>query len=466
MSFLASNLVLGSLRERGTITLAAGLAGAYSAFMLVGSKTLGAIAATSYGSNASVGRMYDMVAGVFITIALYVSAIVIAGCVATVISGRLQQIATLRLLGADARSLRGRVVREVGATAAIGSALGAIVGTAVADLGRAYLMRRGTFPQADYPLASELIIPALVAVVVVAALAGRVGSQRVLTVNPAAAMSGTTPTQERRATRLRGLFAALFAVAGAATLAMACRLGEQGSSAGLLMASFGSMLFVLGVITGAPFVLPRVVEAFGRLLGTSPDARIARRNAVADPMRTTRATLGLVIGVGLVTTFAAGSAALSASIETWDLSAADRARFLDVMHMVSIVMIALVVIASIIAGVGFVSTMSLVVIQRRREIGMLRAMGFTARQIRGMVTRESLALGLTAVLVGIALGVLLGSVGAQSLIGAGNDGFVWGLPFEVLAVIVIAALALVLVAALPPARRATTVTPVEALRVV
>ncbi|WP_338810952.1 ABC transporter permease [Dermacoccus nishinomiyaensis] len=222
----------------------------------------------------------------------------------------------------------------------------------------------------------------------------------------------------------------------------------------------------LGLITGAPFVLPRLVAIFGRLLGAGPDARIARRNAVADPMRTTRATLGLVIGVGLVTTFASGSAALSESITTWDLSAAERAQALDVMHMVSIVMIALVVIASIIAGVGFVSTMSLVVIQRRREIGMLRAMGFTARQIRGMVTRESLALGLTAVLVGIALGVLLGSLGAQSLIGAGNDGFVWGLPFEVLAVIVVAALALVLVAALPPARRATTVTPGEALRVV
>lgn len=222
----------------------------------------------------------------------------------------------------------------------------------------------------------------------------------------------------------------------------------------------------LGLITGAPFVLPRLVAIFGRLLGAGPDARIARRNAVADPMRTTRATLGLVIGVGLVTTFASGSAALSESITTWDLSAAERAQALDVMHMVSILMMALVVIASIIAGFGFVSTMSLVVIQRRREIGMLRAMGFTARQIRGMVTRESLALGLTAVLVGIALGVLLGSLGAQSLIGAGNDGFVWGLPFEVLAVIVVAALALVLVAALPPARRATTVTPVEALRVV
>ena len=222
----------------------------------------------------------------------------------------------------------------------------------------------------------------------------------------------------------------------------------------------------LGLITGAPFVLPRLVAIFGRLLGAGPDARIARRNAVADPMRATRAALGLVIGVGLVTTFASGSAALSESITTWDLSAAERAQALDVMHMVSILMMALVVIASIIAGFGFVSTMSLVVIQRRREIGMLRAMGFTARQIRGMVTRESLALGLTAVLVGIALGVLLGSLGAQSLIGAGNDGFVWGLPFEVLAVIVVAALALVLVAALPPARRATTVTPVEALRVV
>lgn len=102
----------------------------------------------------------------------------------------------------------------------------------------------------------------------------------------------------------------------------------------------------LGLITGAPFVLPRLVAIFGRLLGAGPDARIARRNAVADPMRTTRATLGLVIGVGLVTTFASGSAALSESITTWDLSAAERAQALDVMHMVSILMMALVVIAS------------------------------------------------------------------------------------------------------------------------
>lgn len=466
MRSLGSNLVLGSLRERGTITVAAGLAGAYSGFMLVGSKALGTIAATNGGSASSVGRMLDIVAGVFIAIALYVSAIVIAGCVATVVAGRAQQIATLRLLGADARGLRGRVVREVSVTAVIGSVIGALLGAAIADLGRAYLVHRGTFPRADYPLTSWLVIPAIIAIVVVAALAGRVGSQRVLTVSPAAAMSGSTPQETRQASRLRAVLATLLGLAGAGLLALACQLGEDGSSAGLLVAFFGSAAFVLGLIAGAPFVLPRLVAAFGRLLGAGPDARIARRNAVADPMRTTRATLGLVIGVGLVTTFASGSAALSESIETWDLSAAERAQALDVMHMVSILMMALVVIASIIAGVGFVSTMSLVVIQRRREIGMLRAMGFTARQIRGMVTRESLALGLTAVLVGIALGVLLGSVGAQSLIGAGNDGFVWGLPFEVLAVIVVAALALVLLAALPPARRATTVTPVEALRVV
>lgn len=135
------------------------------------------------------------------------------------------------------------------------------------------------------------------------------------------------------------------------------------------------------------------------------------------------------------------------------------------MQMVSAVVIGLVVMSVIIAALGFVSTMSLVVIQRRREIGILRAMGLRAQQVRAMVTRESLSLGLTAVLTGVGLGVAFGSIGAQSLVGALTPGFVWGLPLRLLAAVVLGALVLVLVAALPPARRAVRLTPVEALRI-
>jgi len=65
----------------------------------------------------------------------------------------------------------------------------------------------------------------------------------------------------------------------------------------------------------------------------------------------------------------------------------------------------------------------------------------------------------------VILGLVYGSVGAQALIGSQTSGFVWGVPWRVLAAIAVGAVALVLVAALPPARRAVRVTPIEALRI-
>jgi putative ABC transport system permease protein len=129
------------------------------------------------------------------------------------------------------------------------------------------------------------------------------------------------------------------------------------------------------------------------------------------------------------------------------------------------VMIAIVVISSVISAVGFVSTMSLTVIQRRHEIDLPRALGLTRRQVARMITLEAAALSGTAAGFGIALGVVYGSVGAQALVGSMTSGFVWGLPWKVLAVIAAASVVLVLASARPPARRAIRVKPIEARRV-
>ena len=127
-------------------------------------------------------------------------------------------------------------------------------------------------------------------------------------------------------------------------------------------------------------------------------------------------------------------------------------------------MLCIVVISAIIAAVGFVSTMSLTVVQRTRELGLLRALGFTRGQVRMMITKESIALGVTAVIVGIVLGLFYGSMGAQALIGQENDGFVWGIPGGLLALITVASILLVLAASQPPAQRAISIAPHDALR--
>ncbi len=241
-------------------------------------------------------------------------------------------------------------------------------------------------------------------------------------------------------------------------------MGEGPGAAGFLLAALGAMVSGTGILVGARLVVPALVALASRLLGTDPPSVVAARNAVREPGRTTRSTMGLVIGVTLVTTFAAGFAALRASVDSWQLDADQVAQTDAILRDVSVIMICVVVVSSAIAAVGFVSTMSLGVIQRTREIGLLRALGFTSGQVRAMITKESVALSATAVTFGMALGLLYGALGAQSMVGSQTDGFVWGIPGLVLAGIAVSGVLLVLAASWVPSSRAVAVAPVEALR--
>lgn len=454
-------LVLGSMRERGTIVLVAALCGAYATVLLLGA---GSLVRLTNGDRSTLGVFLGLLSGVFVGIALYVASVVIAGSTATVISGREQQIATLRLLGADARMLRRTVAVGCAQASGVGALVGIAGGHLIAWIGRGYLVAHGTFPHRRYPTTDWRILLAFVAIVVCGLLAGQIGTRRVLSVNPASAMGSATTSERRTAGRRRAAFTLITLTVGAALMLLACWLAEHGSTSGLLCAFFGCTIFTSGVLAGAPFIIPSAVALIGRGLGDDTSARIARRNAVADPMRTSRSTLGLVIGSELITTILAGTDAVRHSIPRWGLSADHERIARELLSMMATLMTYIIAISSLIAAVGFVSTMTLVVIQRRRELGLLRAMGLTGRDVTRMITKESLALGLTAVLLGMGLGVLFGSVAAQSLLGGLSDGFVWGIPTTALAVITSCGLMLVLVAALPPARRATRVTPVEALR--
>lgn len=344
-----------------------------------------------------------------------------------------------------------------------------MLGTLAVDLTRMLLVQQGHLPHADYAVLSWGTPFAVLAIAGTAAAAGWMGSRRVLTVSPALALSGSAGAglTTRAAGMVRVAFSAACVLTGLAIMLLAMYLGEvQVGPAGFLLSFVGATMMTTGILAGARLVVPRAVAAVGRLLGHDATSTIARRNAVADPARTTRSTMGLFIGVALVTSVASGSAALRTAVGTWpNLTADDRAAADQVLTVVSSVTIMVGVISSLIAAVGFVSTMSLTVIQRRRELGLLRALGFTGEQVRSMITKESVAMSAAATLLGVLLGLFFGSASAQALVGHITPGFVWGLPWSVLALIVVAAVALILVAARPPARRATTMPTVEALRV-
>ncbi len=118
--------------------------------------------------------------------------------------------------------------------------------------------------------------------------------------------------------------------------------------------------------------------------------------------------------------------------------------------------------ALIVGGLGMTNTMVMIVFERTREIGVLRALGWRRRRVLGMIVRESLTLSLLGGVGGIAAGVLLGL--ALNLIpmmqGWVRVQYSAGLFAQALGT----ALVLGVVGGIYPAWRAASLQPIEALR--
>lgn len=121
---------------------------------------------------------------------------------------------------------------------------------------------------------------------------------------------------------------------------------------------------------------------------------------------------------------------------------------------------ALLAISLIISLFGIVNALVLSIYERTREIGMLRAIGTTRRQMRAIVRYESI---ITAVIGGV-LGIVIGVVFAWILTqGLKDQGIEFSLPIGTLIIFLVAAILAGVVAAVLPARRAARLKPLEAL---
>ena len=71
-------------------------------------------------------------------------------------------------------------------------------------------------------------------------------------------------------------------------------------------------------------------------------------------------------------------------------------------------MTALLLLAVVVAVLGIVNTLVLAVLERTRELGLMRAVGATRRQVRTIVRLESVLMALLGAVTGIAFGTLSG----------------------------------------------------------
>ncbi|MFD8708781.1 ABC transporter permease [Kitasatospora sp. NPDC059648] len=132
-----------------------------------------------------------------------------------------------------------------------------------------------------------------------------------------------------------------------------------------------------------------------------------------------------------------------------DIKAESRQAVTNILNM----MYGLLGMSVVIAVLGVVNTMAMSVFERRREIGMLRAIGLDRLGIRRMVRLESLLIALFGGLVGVGLGILVAWAGVRTL---ADDlkGITTVVPPLQIACFLLAAAVIGLLAALWPAHRA------------
>ncbi len=460
------------LREHASSILVAGLSAAFGVALLQVTNALGDVirADDITGSSGTVAAMLAVVAIVFGSIAVYVGAIVTANTFATIVAGRSRLIALLRLIGSSARAQRRAVAREGLVVGLIGAAAGAAVGTGIALGLERLAVAVGWMPDVAHHWLDPWLALPVVAVVLTTWLSSWVGSRRVLTVTPLEAIGGSQPrsNEELRSRPGRNAIAIALMAIGVAILVLGMLAGLV-TPLGVLIGVVGGVLSFTGLVLGAHLVMPPALRIVGRMLGRSPAARLAAENSLRYPERSSRTTIGVVIGVTLVTMFGVAIASFRQLIAAAQEAQPEVYQGTDqILDAVTVVFSTLVGVSALIAAVGLVNALSLSVLQRTRELGLLRALGFSRGQLRRMILAESGQLTVAAVVVGLLLGTFYGWAGAQSLLGSakGMPGIVWpGMPWPLLAVIVVAAAALTLIATIAPTRRATRVAPITALAV-
>jgi putative ABC transport system permease protein len=123
-------------------------------------------------------------------------------------------------------------------------------------------------------------------------------------------------------------------------------------------------------------------------------------------------------------------------------------------------LLAMLTLAVFVSIFGMINTLVLSVYERTREIGMLRAIGMTRRQVRRMIRQESIITALIGAAIGLPLGIFLAALVNRAL---SEFDVRFAIPWGWLVAITVVAVIIGILAAIFPARRAAKLNPLEAI---
>jgi putative ABC transport system permease protein len=126
-----------------------------------------------------------------------------------------------------------------------------------------------------------------------------------------------------------------------------------------------------------------------------------------------------------------------------------------------ILLYVLLTLSVVVSVFGMINTLVLTVFERTRELGMLRAVGMTRRQVRRMVRHESVITALIGAALGLPLGVFLAALVTRAL---SQFEVKFSIPGSQLAIFALVAIIVGIVAAIVPARRAAKLNVLRALQ--
>lgn len=406
----------------------------------------------------------------FFAIALFVAAMVVINTFSIVVAGRTHQLALLRLIGAKASTLR----RAVAFEGLLIGLVGSVTGLALGSLTTWVLALVAEARDAGNGLQSTALNPwmlwAAVLVILTSWLAAWNGARPVLSVSPleGARRSGE-PTV--KTLRQRGwVLGASIALVVVGAFFVGCGILLAGSTpVGILPAVFGGFLSFGGIAVGSAWIMPPFFALSGKAVGHGTPGRMAVANARRYPLRSARTSMGLVIGITLVVMFGTLGSTLKSVVHRMAASREYRPEDVVVVNQLVdnalLFVYGMVAFSVVIAAIGVANNMKSAILQRRRELGMLRTVGLSTGQMWRMIFGETTQLTLSAAVLGIPLGIFYGWAGSFCMLASikGVGAFGPTPPWGVLLVVVIGCLFITGLATALPARQTAKESPVRAL---